>query len=244
MKLAGDTHTHTVACGHAFGTITENAAYAARQGHRFVAITEHCCSMPSAPTLWFFNNMLHSLPSMIDGIFVLKGVEANITNISGLLDMPETYLKKLDLVIASAHKQAFEFKSWTANDYTNMYCAVAANPLVDIIGHSGSVEFAHNYERVVQCYKQYDKIVEINSCTPRSRPSSVQNCREIIRLCKKHLVKVAVGSDAHTPQTVGMCDWAIAELTAQDFPEELVINANYDRFREEMLQRRGLYLPD
>jgi len=244
MKIVGDTHTHTIACNHAMGTVTENAAYAKRQGHRFVGITEHCCTLPYAPPLWFFNNMLGNMPHEIDGVFILKGVEVNIVDVAGNLDMPENYLKKLDIVIASAHHQAFEEGSWSVEDFTNMYCAVAANPLVDIIGHSGSVEFPHDHERVVRAYKQYDKIVEINSSSPNARPGGEKNCREIIRLCKQYGVKVVAASDAHSPQNVGNVGWSISELEAQDFPEELVVNADYARFRKEFFRRRGLVMPE
>ena len=244
MNIVGDTHTHTGACNHATGTISENAQTAKRLRHRFVAITEHCCTLPYSPSLRFFDDLLCNQPNIIDGVFILKGAEVDIMNIFGQILLPEEYLRKLDIVIASAHFNVFECGDWSTYDYTNMYCAIAANPLVDIIGHSGSVEFQHDYERAVQAYKRYDKIVEINSSSPYSRPGSEVNCREIIRLCKKYDVKVVASSDAHSPQNVGAVAWALAELMAQNFPEYLVINANYDRFRSEFYRRRGLIMPE
>lgn len=244
MNIVGDTHTHTVACNHAMGTITENAQYAKRLGHRFVAITEHCCTLPYSPPLWYFSNILRNQPHDIDGVFVLKGAEVNIMNVCGQVDLPEKYLSKLDIIIASAHHDAFENGNWSRGDFTNMYCAVAANPLVDIIGHCGSPAYTHDYERAVQAYKQHDKIVEINSSSPHARPGSEENCREIIRLCKKYGVKIVASSDAHSPQNVGAVAWSLAELSAQDFPEELVVNANYDRFRAEFHRRRGVMMPE
>lgn len=244
MNIVGDTHTHTGACNHATGTVIDNARHAKLLGHRFVAITEHCCTLPYSPTLCFFDNLLYNEPHEVDDVFVLKGSEVDIMDISGRIDLPETYLSKLDVIIASAHFNVFEKGNWSTEDFTNMYCSIAANPLVDIIGHSGSIEFSHDFERVVLAYKQYDKIVEINSNSPHARPGSEANCREIIRLCKKYGVKVVACSDAHAPQDVGAVKWSLDELMAQDFPEELVVNADYDRFRKEFHHRRGLVMSD
>lgn len=244
MIIAGDTHTHTGACSHATGTIAENAQSAKRLGHRFVAITEHCCTQPYSPPLSFFDDLLCNQPNSIEDVFVLKGSEVDVMNISGQILLPEKYLRKLDIVIASAHFNVFERGNWSTDDFTNMYCAIAANPLIDIIGHSGSVEFPHDYERAVKAYKQNDKIVEINASSPFSRPGSEENCREIIRLCKKYGVKVVASSDAHCPKNVGAVEWALAELMAQNFPEDLVVNVNYSRFRAEFYRRRGLRMPE
>ena len=243
MNIVGDTHTHTCACNHATGTITENAQYAKRLGHRFVAITEHCCTLPYSPPLRFFDDLLLNQPNNIEGVFILKGAEVDIMSASGQILLPEKYLRELNIIIASAHFNVFELGNWSTEDFTNMYCAVAANPLVDIIGHSGSTEFPHDYERAVQAYKQYDKIVEINSSSPHARPGSEANCREIIRLCKKYDVKIVASSDAHSPENVGAVAWSLEELAAQSFPEKLVINANYNRFRTEIFRRRGLRMP-
>jgi histidinol phosphatase-like PHP family hydrolase len=57
-------------------------------------------------------------------------------------------------------------------------------------------------------------------------------------------VKVVASSDAHSPQNVGAVAWSLAELSAQDFPEELVVNADYERFRAEIFRRRGLTMPE
>ncbi|MEG1943049.1 MAG: phosphatase, partial [Angelakisella sp.] len=60
MKIIGDTHTHTTACGHAYSTVLENIDYAASIGHRFLALTEHCPAMPNCPNNWYFANLPHA----------------------------------------------------------------------------------------------------------------------------------------------------------------------------------------
>ena len=41
MKIIAETHSHTVACSHAYSTITENARAAAQKGLHFLCVTEH-----------------------------------------------------------------------------------------------------------------------------------------------------------------------------------------------------------
>ena len=41
MKLLVDTHTHTVASGHAYSTLRENALFAAKKGLEAFCCTDH-----------------------------------------------------------------------------------------------------------------------------------------------------------------------------------------------------------
>lgn len=245
MKIAGDTHTHTIACGHATGTLMENAICARRRGLRFVAITEHSGGLPGAPMIWWFNNLMWHVPAEVEGVTLLKGVEANIVNVDGKLDFPEDVMQRLELVVASVHfREVFEHGDYTADDYTEMYCRVAENPLVDIIGHCGDPRFEYDFERIVRAFKENDKIVEINNASPKSRKGGEEKDRRIIQLCKEMGVKITLASDAHAAQSVGVLDYSIRLAEEVDYPEELIVNADYERFRAEMQSRRGLVLPE
>ena len=46
MRFTLDTHTHTIASGHAYNTIDEMAVYAAGHGVTHLAITDHAPKMP------------------------------------------------------------------------------------------------------------------------------------------------------------------------------------------------------
>ena len=48
MRFTLDTHTHTIASGHAYNTIDEMAVYAAGQGVTHLAITDHAPKMPGS----------------------------------------------------------------------------------------------------------------------------------------------------------------------------------------------------
>lgn len=49
MNVVVDTHTHTLASGHAYSTIIENAQSAQNKGLKLLCTTDHAPEMPGAP---------------------------------------------------------------------------------------------------------------------------------------------------------------------------------------------------
>ena len=54
MRVEIDTHTHTLASGHAYNTLNEMAQAAADKGLKGLAITEHAPEMPGTCHLFYF----------------------------------------------------------------------------------------------------------------------------------------------------------------------------------------------
>lgn len=223
VDFCGDFHSHSIASIHAYNTIFENIARAKELGFSFLAITDHGIGFPDGPVLDYFNNLV-ALPRIYNGVTVLRGVEANIMDGSGRLDMPETTFRRLDVVIASIHRQTFSDCGFDA--CTEAYLGVSRNPFVKIIGHCGTAQFKFNYERVIPVFGEYGKIVEMNTHSFICRKDSYENCKEIMSLCKKHGVRIAVNSDAHVITEMGLFSEARAMLSELDFPVELIVNAS------------------
>ena len=112
------------------------------------------------------------------------------------------------------------------------------NPYVDIIGHPGNPQFEIDREAVVQEAKRQNKLLEINNHSFAFRKGSPSICREIIRLCKKHGVRISVGSDAHVCFRVGYFDEAVEALTDEGFPEELIVSRSMQTFDEYLAERK------
>ena len=111
-----DLHTHTIASGHAFSTIKENVTEAAKKGMKAMGTSDHFCAMPETAGRIFFTNY-RVLQNEIEGVRLLKGVEANIMDFRGKLDAEDQVLEKMDYVIASLHVPCI--KSGTAEENTN-----------------------------------------------------------------------------------------------------------------------------
>lgn len=227
MKLIADLHTHTCASTHAFSTLQEMIAAARGQGYRAMAITDHGVKMPDAPHEWYFSG-LSRLPGCIDGDFLLlKGVEANIVDANGSLDMSPKQLDKLDWIIASIHRSIIPGLSY--DEATRVWLAIAHNPQVDMIGHSEEERFAYDYEQVTRVFAQTGKVVEMNASSKTSRPGNEENLRRLALACKQNNTFIAVTSDAHSAFELGNKADVLNMLKEIDFPEELVVNASLER---------------
>ena len=228
MKIIADTHCHTIASTHAYSTIMENVMEAKKLNLYAIAITDHSTNMPGAPGKWYFEN-LKVLPKNIEGVNVLKGIEANIINSDGQLDIPDDVKRPLNWVVASIHNDVFQGDA-TIEDCTKTWINVADNPLVNVIAHSGSEQYKYDYEKVIPIFAEKGKLVEINNNSFYIRKSNIQNCKKIALLCKKYRANVVVNSDSHFCKQLGSFDDALNLLKEIDFPEELIINADVRRF--------------
>ncbi len=237
MKILTDLHTHTLASAHAYSTLAENVAAAKALGLEAVAMTDHGTEIPDAPHIWHFMN-LKILPEYIDGVRILHGVEANITDIHGRLDMPQDLMEGMDIVIASIHRPCYA--DIDEEDHTEAYMAAVENPAVDIIGHSGSPAFAYDYEAVIRRAGELGKLIEINAGSFQVRKQSIPNCRIIAETCKRLGVGIAVNSDAHYAGMIGRFEAAEELLREIDFPEELIKNRNLAEFCDFMAPRKTI----
>lgn len=224
MKFLVDTHCHTVSSGHAYSTITEIAEEAARKGLEIIAMTDHGPSMPGGPHIFHIANQ-KVIPERIKGVRVLKGVEANIMDFDGSLDLPERFLKNLDIVIASFHDVCIAPGS--AEENTRALVEAMKNPYVDIIAHPGNPYYPIDIDRLVECASETGTLIEINNSSfVGSRIGSSENCKRIAVKAKATGVKLAAGSDCHIHFDVGRFDRIETLFEELEMPENLVINTD------------------
>lgn len=224
LKLLVDTHCHTISSGHAYSTISEIAETAGEKGLRVIAMTDHGPAMPGGPHIFHIGNQ-RVIPDYIKGVRVLKGVEANIMDFDGKLDLPDNYLKKLDIVIASFHEVCIVPGSVEEN--TKALIAVMNNPYVDIIAHPGNPYYPIDIDRLIQCSYDTGKLIEINNSSfIGSRKGSSENCRSIAEKAREKGVMLVAGSDCHICYDVGRFDVVEEIFKEVEMPEELVINTD------------------
>lgn len=236
MKLLADTHCHTMASGHAYSTIKEIADYASQIGMKIIGMTDHGPSMPGGPHLFHFGN-LRILPEYISGVRVLKGVEANIITYDGMLDMPENYLEKLELVVAGFHDICLVPGSVDEN--TRAVTGAMRNPLVDVIAHPGNPQFPINIEQVVACAIETGTLIEINNSSfGNARRGSEENCRRIVQEAKKQGALLTTGSDSHICFHAGKFDKVISLFEEIGVGEEQVLTSSPARL-VDFLNKKG-----
>ncbi len=236
MKIAVDTHTHTLASTHAYSTLCENIHAAKAKGLEMLAVTDHAPELPDAPHLWHFQN-LKSLPREADGLKLLYGIEVSILDTDGNTDLPQELYPELAVVIASIHRPLYMPK--TKEEHTKTWLNIMKNPTVDICGHSGNPLFQYDTEPVIKAARGAGKAVEINNHSFSARKGSFEICREIARACKKFGTKIVVSSDAHSCFDIGAFDDAVKMLESIDFPEELIMNSSAEKFEKILSERRS-----
>jgi putative hydrolase len=138
MRLLADLHTHTVASGHAFSTITELATAAAGKGLELIAFTDHGPSVPGGAHAWYFWNT-KAVPATLSGVRILRGCEANVADTDNGLDLPDEILGMLDVVAVGFHPLTGFDDSNRARNTVALVRAMS-NPLVDIVTHPGNAD--------------------------------------------------------------------------------------------------------
>ncbi|MCD8131989.1 MAG: phosphatase [Lachnospiraceae bacterium] len=229
MKYLMDLHTHSIAGGHAYSTVKENMEMAYLHGMKVYGLSEHAPAMPGGPHEFFFGN-LKVLPKEYKGMRVLAGVEANIMDLEGTLDLSENRLKLLDYCIASQHISCV--KPGSARENTDSLIKAMQNPYVCVIGHPDDSRYPLEYERLVEAARQYHVLLEVNNSSMNplnARQNAEENIPAYLELCKKYQAPILLGTDAHYCDAVGMFDEADAILKQVDFPQELVVNLDPDR---------------
>lgn len=228
MRIVADMHTHTIASGHGYSTVNELARAARERGLQALALTDHGPAMPGGPHLYHFGAM-RFIPDRIDGIRIFRGVEANIVDEDGSIDMPESYLPKLDFVMAGLH-EACGFDNRGIANNTKAVVNAMRHPRIKAISHSGNPNFPVNLEEVVSCAVETGAALEINnSSLVVSRKGSRPNCERLAELAARTGAFIIIGSDAHISQGVGDFDEAVALLKKMAIPEEQVVNSSFER---------------
>lgn len=237
MKFILDLHNHTIASGHAYSTIQEIAQQANKKGLKMIGITDHGPSMPGTLSSSFLSN-LGILPEFIYDVEVLRGVEANIIDQNGKLDVPERRLKRLDIVIAGLHDVIIE--PWDKKGNTRAILNTMENELVDIIAHPGNPKFPIDNKALVLHAKKTNTLIEVNDGSFRSdsRLGSKENCIEIIKLSIKHDVQIIVGSDSHFAFDVGNFDRAIELLKDSNVSQDLIMNLSIAKMKKFLIKKK------
>lgn len=230
-----DTHTHTLASGHAYNTILEMAKAASDKGIKILGITDHSKAMPEASGDFYFMN-LKTMDREAYGVELLLGVELNIIDYNGKVDLPEKYVKEMDIVIASLHLPCIQ--PGTREENTNAIIKCCENPYIHIIGHPDDGNYDIDMERVVQAAKETGTLLELNNNSMVFRKNARENDKKMLILCMEQNVPVVIGSDAHAIGKVGENANALELVEEVGFPKELIMNYYPEKLKEYLQKNR------
>ena len=232
--IIADVHTHTIASGHAYGTIREMAQAASEKKLEILGLTEHAPGIPGTVDPFYYMN-LQVIPRTIYGVRIMHGCEINVLN-DGTLSLEERFISKLDYAIAGIHSLCYQDEGRTRN--TENIASCMQHPKVKFISHPDDDHTPLDYEALVRAARETGTALELNNSSlgkEDQRLNCVRNYRTMLALCMQYEVPVIVSSDAHDPSAVGSFALARAMLESLSFPESLVLNTNAKRLTDFLL---------
>lgn len=196
--LRGDLHLHTKASdGH--NTIEEMARAAQAQGLDYIAITDHSRRLTLAHGLGPQQLLrqideIDRINARSAGITILKGIEVDILE-DGALDLPESVLQHLDLVIAAVHskldlpRQRQTERLLRALD--QRYVTMLAHPSGRLLGVREPCDI--DMLRIMRKAKSRHISLELNA-----QPERLDLDDTLCQMAREEGVLVSINSDAHS----------------------------------------------
>lgn len=196
--VKGDLHAHTKATDGRH-TLREMVAAAKAAGLAYLAITEHSRRLTVArgldpKRLLKQIDEIDRLNSELTGIVVLKGIEVDILE-DGRLDLPDSVLSRLDLVVGAVHSAFGLTRSkQTARllrALSSRYFTLLAHPSARLIGEREAIDI--DMLRITRAAKKRGCYLELNVQPDRLDLTDI-HCQ----MAREEEVLVAVNSDAHS----------------------------------------------
>jgi DNA polymerase (family 10) len=211
--LCGDVHMHTHATdGH--NSIREMADAAFERGYQYIAITDHSKNLAMTNGLNEERAMEHvrqirQVDKEMEGrIRVFPGIEVDILG-DGQLDLPDSVLAEMDVVIASVHT----LLNQPREEMTARVLRAIENPYVRILGHpTGRLllrrePFSIDLPAILRRSAELGVAVEHNAA-----PERLDLSDRDLRLAKELGCKIVVNTDAHTIRHLDKMKYGIRQL--------------------------------
>lgn len=238
-NIYADLHTHTT-YSHGKGSVEDNVRAAKFRGLECIAITDHGIRHPIVGVHRSkFASIRADAERAADkyGIDVKVGIEANIYGLSGAIDLTDSDMSALDIILAGFHASARPQKisdifmlqgnlvsgklgctsKAQRERNTKAYINCVKNYPVDILTHPGFWLDIDCYELGKAC-ADYGTYIEISS---RHRVPTLQGLEEFMRSD----VKFVINSDAHKIENIGKWEYATEIAAKAGLSEERIVNA-------------------
>jgi putative hydrolase len=234
--LQVDLHIHSLfsACGlHTFLELIEQAH---KLGIKAIAITDHGPAIGGGRlNSVFFERLQCPYPDLK----LYKGVELNLLDKPGEIDVPWKFMPFIDLLLLGVHPNLKPEKP--KRFFTDLLlAAMDANPFVDIITHPNDPQYPLDYDRLAEKAARMGIALELNNSKILYKRSMVGDTLELILACKRAGCRMAVNSDTHAIQELGRDDSVRPLLEDADFPAELIVNRDVETAAAFIEERRGL----
>jgi DNA polymerase (family 10) len=222
--IQGDVHMHTVETDGK-NTIEEMAEAARARGYKYMAITDHSKNLAFANGLDDERAIQHikkirEAGKKFDDIRLFAGIEVDILG-DGALDLSDSVLAQMDIVIASVHS-AFNLDR---TQMTERLLKAIANPNTSVLGHpTGRLllrrdGYQFDMDAILREAAKHKVAMELNSYPDRLDLNDVH-----LRMAKQHGVKIVINTDAHHTSHLPKIHYGILQARRAWLTKEDVLN--------------------
>jgi DNA polymerase (family 10) len=222
--LRGDLHAHTLATdGRA--TLREMALAAKARSHQYLAITDHSRRVTMAHGLDPRRlarqiDEIDRLNAELSGIRLLKGIEIDILE-DGRLDLPDSILARLDLVVGAVHSK-FDLPRARQTErilaaMDNPYFTILAHPTGRLIG----ARAPYDVDMLALARKAASRgiALELNA-----HPDRLDLTDTHCRVAKGEGALVSIGSDAHSVDGLDVLRYGVGQARRGWLEKKDVLN--------------------
>jgi DNA polymerase (family 10) len=223
--IQGELHSHTNATDGR-SSLEEMARGAKRCGLKYLAVTDHSRYLRMVDglderRLLAQMEEIDRLNAKLKGLRLLKGIEVEILE-DGRLDLPDSVLEKLDLVIGSIHSH-FRLPE---RRQTERILRAMDQRFFSILGHpSGRLinerePYAVDLSAVIRNARERGCFLELNA-----NPQRLDLTDTYCQMAKEAGVLVAVNTDAHSVADFGQLAYGIGQARRGWLEKKDVLNA-------------------
>ena len=245
--LEVDFHSHTVRSACGMCSALEMIAAARRKGVKGILISDHAPGLGGARGLALenalcgFRSFANRMPDELDGVRVFKGIEANVMDREGAIDVPLDLAVRLDLVLLGAHPYTPYPNGDPETNAAAMARAIERHPWVDIVVHPRKRPYALAVAPLLPVVAERDIALEVNNGAMFHGASTPEDVGEMIRLADNAGVRLSLAGDAHFVDELGRDQHIRRALAASGVEPARIVNrtlADAEAFVAERRERR------
>ena len=238
--LRGFLHCHT-RYSDGSNSVEELALACRAAGYEYVGITDHSQAAAYAGGLKADDlarqaDEIDEVNGRLDGIRVLKGVEADILQ-DGRIDFDDAVLARLDFVIASVHSRF----NMGEREMTARMLAAMDNPHLTVIGHpTGRLllsrdPYGLDLDAVIEKAASTGVALEINA-----DPHRLDLDWRVVRRARDGGAPISIGADAHNVAGIANVEYGVGIARKGWLGGADVLNAwPLERFQAHVARRRS-----
>lgn len=239
--ITADYHTHTT-YSHGTGSVEDNVKIAIEKGFDHIAITDHAKNHPfvgvKPKTFPVIREDIKNVQKKYPQIKILMGIEANLIGMSGAIDLSNEDMDKLDIVLVGFHltssqEKLSDYFKLVWNGCTNIvgiqtkaqirrntiaYVNMIKNNKIDILTHPG-FRLGVDYKEIGKVCEDYGTYIELST---RHKTPNEKTIEDLLSTN----VNFVIDSDAHKPEHVGYCDFALDLVKKYQISEKRIGNCN------------------